>query len=93
MNVIIHEMFHIMGAAHEQARADRNDYIRVNWNNIPADWRDQFYRDQFSDTVSTLNCNNAVSNADFDACFTNDVFSTFDAPYDYLSVMHYPRRA
>ena len=31
-----HEMLHILGAFHEHTRGDRDDYIKINWNNIRA---------------------------------------------------------
>ncbi|KAK7087398.1 zinc metalloproteinase nas-13-like [Littorina saxatilis] len=42
--VVIHEIGHAIGWIHEQARPDRDQFIRVNFNRIPTDWHDQFQK-------------------------------------------------
>jgi Astacin (Peptidase family M12A) len=32
---IFHGFMHALGFHHEQLRADRDDFIRINWKNIP----------------------------------------------------------
>ncbi len=41
---IIHEFGHALGLFHEHTRADRDDHIIVNTDNVDPTWRSQFYR-------------------------------------------------
>ena len=31
---VTHELFHVLGRVHEQCRADRDQHIKINWNNV-----------------------------------------------------------
>ncbi|CAF3759357.1 unnamed protein product, partial [Rotaria sordida] len=52
--VIIHEFLHTLGFEHEQSRPDRDDYVRINWDNIQREMRYNF--DKYDNIrVNTLN--------------------------------------
>lgn len=42
---LIHEIGHLLGLIHEHNRCDRDQYLKVMWNNILPPYKDQFYRD------------------------------------------------
>ena len=48
--MLVHELGHVLGMFHEQARPDRNDYITVNLENINPDFAGNFDIVQGKDT-------------------------------------------
>ncbi|XP_062276776.1 hatching enzyme 1.2-like isoform X1 [Scomber scombrus] len=48
-NTVQHELLHALGFNHEQCRSDRDQYIRVLWENIGQGWAYAF------DKINTLN--------------------------------------
>ncbi|XP_042226899.1 zinc metalloproteinase nas-7-like isoform X2 [Homarus americanus] len=42
--VVAHELMHVLGFWHEQARADRDNHVTIVWDNIPNDKRQNFAR-------------------------------------------------
>merc|ERR1719262_1267413 len=49
----IHELFHALGMAHEQARPDRDRHVKVHWNNIQSSMRHNFEIVRSADTKQT----------------------------------------
>ena len=41
-DTVVHEFIHAFGFAHEQQRPDRDDYVKVIWQNIPESLWSQF---------------------------------------------------
>jgi len=41
-HIVLHEMMHAMGFYHEQNRFDRDQFIKINWNNIEDGMASQF---------------------------------------------------
>uniref|UniRef100_A0A3P8UC90 Metalloendopeptidase n=1 Tax=Amphiprion percula TaxID=161767 RepID=A0A3P8UC90_AMPPE len=49
--IIQHELMHVLGFYHEHTRSDRDQYVRINWKNVP-----RYYKENFK-TQNTENLN------------------------------------
>lgn len=49
--IVLHELMHVLGFWHEHARADRDSYIRVNWNEIRPGFEINFIKSQSSNML------------------------------------------
>ena len=45
MATILHEIGHALGLYHEHTRTDRDDYVRINWENVIYSYLYQFEKD------------------------------------------------
>lgn len=50
--VIIHEIGHTLGYIHEQNRSDRDDFVRINFDNIQDDAVNQFFKSNSATLVT-----------------------------------------
>lgn len=46
---LIHEIGHVMGLLHEHVRCDRGDHVKIVWDNIERDRKDNFYKKCFTE--------------------------------------------
>lgn len=88
---IQHEMFHVLGLFHEQSRPDRDDYVEILWENIESSKFEHFDA-LMKQTIISIAPHITEYYRNFGK-MGYDVVETFDLPYDYNSLMHYPSHA
>ncbi|XP_027410363.1 astacin-like metalloendopeptidase [Bos indicus x Bos taurus] len=49
--IVLHELMHVLGFWHEHSRADRDHYIRVNWNEILPGFEMNFIKSRSSNML------------------------------------------
>ena len=49
----IHEIFHALGSLHQQSRPDRDDHVRVLWDNIQTGKESNFRKSTSTYTYDT----------------------------------------
>lgn len=52
IGTILHEILHVLGFLHEQNRSDRDDHIKINYDNIKKDTLRNFKKISPSETLS-----------------------------------------
>uniref|UniRef100_A0AC34RIR0 Zinc metalloproteinase n=1 Tax=Panagrolaimus sp. JU765 TaxID=591449 RepID=A0AC34RIR0_9BILA len=51
--IIAHEIAHVLGIFHHQSRTDRDDFVEIVWDNIPAEWTDNLAIQTLSNNYNT----------------------------------------
>jgi hypothetical protein len=52
--IIVHELMHVVGLWHEQMRPDRDQYLTINWQNIPNDQGTKYQFTKLADSESSV---------------------------------------
>ena len=52
LGIIEHELMHAIGFWHEQSRADRDDWVRINWDNVEKGMEGNFVKFSWNDITS-----------------------------------------
>ncbi|PIO76054.1 astacin [Teladorsagia circumcincta] len=81
--IIIHELMHAVGFFHEQSRADRDDHVVINWNNVESG-----LQGLQSLILSNTLLRNVLVADQFDK-YSLSMVNHLETEYDYGSVMHY----
>ena len=72
MVTIQHEMMHALGFGHEQSRPDRNQYVKIIWNNVQDNMKDQFKIVDEANSLGTEYDFDSIMHYPLDAWSKND---------------------
>ncbi|CAB4063817.1 unnamed protein product [Lepeophtheirus salmonis] len=89
--IIVHELLHALGFDHEHNRYDRDEYIRIHWQNLMRGGISNFYKSKKKGDFSVMPICNIQSSMDLANCYNGYSFETYGYAYDYGSIMHYGR--
>lgn len=94
-----HEIGHALGFYHQHTRKDRDNFVRIEWDQIigcppTADGPEDCGAAACSGNPASCGCTAAnVMSCDRSSNFVTDAYRSNIGTYDYDSVMHYPARA
>ena len=60
IRLIIHELFHALGFSHMQKRPDRDEYIKVNWDNVEPGSYNQFKKTEGANFGLPYDCSSVM---------------------------------
>nr|XP_040580972.1 low choriolytic enzyme-like [Lepeophtheirus salmonis] len=92
LGIITHELLHILGFSHEQTRPDRDQYVKINWENLKIGTHSNFWRALGENEPAAIPYCGSVGVDQYDNCYAGFRASTFGLNYDYGSIMHYGLR-
>jgi hypothetical protein len=65
VGLIKHELGHTLGLHHEQSREDRNEHVKILWDNIKPGYKGNFYRYRFGRDVGPYNIDSIMQYSSF----------------------------
>ncbi len=90
--IITHEFLHVLGASHEHTRPDRDEHIKVNWENLDPNWiiRYAFWKTSWVGESQGEKLCKDQSGPVYDDCVSGEEVERHeDLRYDMFSIMHY----
>lgn len=76
LGIVLHELGHALGMAHEQSRPDRDQSVTIHWQNVQQGFEDQFevdnggYTNQNYDYMSVMHYGSSIFSANGQATIT-----------------------